>query len=91
MTQTPAKISRTRNPKPLPQVITAKNMRIAWLRGEVEPLSLQLDHCVQYRGHWWVNDDTEWIRVTAPAAIELLNNQKQTSAAIYQDLRESRR
>ncbi|WP_199034675.1 hypothetical protein [Glycomyces salinus] len=85
MTQ-PQTATRRTNPKPLPQVIAAKRMRIAWMRGEVVPLSPQLDHCVQYLGHWWVNDDTEWIRVTAPNAIALLDKQKASSMALYRDL-----
>lgn len=72
--------------KPLPHVITAKRVRIAWLRGEVTPLSPQIDNCVQYLDHWWINDDTEWIRVTAPNAIALLDKQKASSMALYRNL-----
>lgn len=74
------------SPKPLPHVITAKRIRIAWLQGQVTPLSPQIDNCVQYLGHWWINDDTEWIRVTAPAAIALLDKQKASSTALYRNL-----
>lgn len=86
MSQPQTTTNRTKTPKPLPHVITAKRIRIAWLRGEVAPLSPQIDNCVQYLGHWWINDDTEWMRVTAPAAIALLDKQKASSAAIYRDL-----
>lgn len=33
-----------------------------------------------------LNDDTEWIRVTAPKAIALLDKQKASSMALYRDL-----
>jgi hypothetical protein len=86
MTQTQGPTTRSQTPRPLPHVITAKRIRIAWLRGEVTPLSPQIDNCVQYLDHWWINDDTEWIRVTAPNAIALLDKQKASSMALYRDL-----
>ncbi|SDC96053.1 hypothetical protein [Glycomyces harbinensis] len=90
MTQPHRSTARSQAPKPLPHVITAKTMRIAWLRGEVRPLSPQIDNCVQYLGYWWINDDTEWIRVTAQNAIDLLNAQKIRSASIYRNLHAKR-
>ncbi|MFG3342424.1 hypothetical protein [Glycomyces sp. NPDC048151] len=86
MSQPQTTTKRAQTPKPLPHVITTKRIRIAWLRGEVTPLSPQIDNCVQYLGHWWINDDTEWMRVTAPAAIALLDKQKASSTILYRNL-----
>jgi hypothetical protein len=90
MTQPTTSTASSQTPKPLPHVITAKRIRIAWLQGQVTPLSPQIDNCVQYLGHWWINDDTEWIRVTAPAAIALLDKQKISSMALYRELHAKR-
>ncbi|WP_025274195.1 hypothetical protein [Haloglycomyces albus] len=76
----------TSDPKALPLVLDAAGMQRAILHKEVQPLSPMLRDIVRYKGHWWVADDREWVRVTAPAMIDKLDQQKKRSAAIYANL-----
>jgi hypothetical protein len=72
----------------LPKVITAAQMRRAWLRAEVRPLSPLLDMTVEYAGHWWNLDGNDaWVRATDPVAIAKYEGQKQRSAALHEQLR----
>lgn len=74
-------------PNPLPLVITNEEMRLAWIRREATPLSPMLSDYVEYRGHWWINDDTEWIRITEPTITKKLNAQKERSKKLYEHIR----
>lgn len=74
--------------KPLPHTVPASVIRLARMRGEVEPLSPQFPGYVHFRGHWWINDDTEWVRLTDPGASAKLDRIKANSNARFNLLKQ---
>jgi hypothetical protein len=81
---------RAEAPKPLPHAVPASVMRLARMRGEVEPLSPQFPGYVRYRGHWWINDDTEWVRLTEPGACAMLDRIKTNSTTRFELLKQGK-
>lgn len=73
-------------PKPIPHVISGRRMRVAQLRGEVKPFSPQFLNLVQYLGHWWVQDATEWIRLSGAGLEAVMRAVKADSTALYRSL-----
>jgi hypothetical protein len=73
-------------PKPIPHVISGRRMRVAQLRGEVKPFSPQFLNLVQYLGHWWVQDATEWIRLSGAGLEAVMKAVKADSTALYRSL-----
>lgn len=73
-------------PKAIPHVISGRRMRMAQLRGEVKPFSPQFLNLVQYLGHWWVQDATEWIRLSGAGLDVAMKSVKAESAALYRSL-----
>lgn len=76
--------------KPLPHTIPASKMRLARMRGEVEPLSPQFPGYVRFRGHWWLNDDTEFVRVADQSVNAILDRVKANSATRIDEANQGR-
>lgn len=73
-------------PKAIPHVIPGRRMRMAQLRGEVKAFSPQFLNLVQYLGHWWVQDATEWIRLSGAGLEAAMKAVKADSTALYREL-----
>lgn len=63
-------------PQAVTLIMTANQIREAWARGEVTPLSPGLPEFVFHDGSWWAADDTEYLRITDPDLASFLDTQR---------------